>query len=109
MTPSPFTGEGRDGRARGDGIQSFGPTWHVVTADASSGVCAPAPAPIAPHPTSLLRRAMRAAQAGPVAALIAQVLLLANEFAPRVADGRGWAGCLHKNSSSPAKKKRRIW
>src|SRR5438270_4673892 len=68
MTPSPFTGEALDGQARGDGIQSFGGTWQVVAADASSGVAAPVAAPIAPHPVSLPGRVVRAVQAGPLAA-----------------------------------------
>lgn len=45
-----FSGDSAKGQANGDGIQSFGGTWHAVTARASSGTAAPAPAPAPSNP-----------------------------------------------------------
>jgi predicted lipoprotein with Yx(FWY)xxD motif len=45
-----FAGDSAKGQANGEGIQSFGGTWHVVAAKAPSGASAPAPTP-APEPT----------------------------------------------------------
>ena len=44
-----FAGDSAKGQANGDGIQSFGGTWHAVTAKTSSNTSAPAPMP-APTP-----------------------------------------------------------
>jgi predicted lipoprotein with Yx(FWY)xxD motif len=40
-----FAGDSTKGDANGEGIQSFGGTWHAVTAKASSGAATPAPSP----------------------------------------------------------------
>jgi predicted lipoprotein with Yx(FWY)xxD motif len=45
-----FAGDSAKGQAHGEGIQSFGGTWHVVTAKPSSGATAPAPAPTPTNP-----------------------------------------------------------
>jgi predicted lipoprotein with Yx(FWY)xxD motif len=47
-----YSGDGAKGQANGDGIKSFGGTWHVVTAKAptSAPAPAPAPAPTTPYP-----------------------------------------------------------
>ena len=45
-----FAGDASKGQANGEGIQSFGGTWHAVTAKGSSGAAAPAPAPMSPYP-----------------------------------------------------------
>jgi predicted lipoprotein with Yx(FWY)xxD motif len=48
-----FAGDSAKGQANGNGIQSFGGTWHAVTAKASTSATSPAPAPgPTPAPTS---------------------------------------------------------
>jgi predicted lipoprotein with Yx(FWY)xxD motif len=44
-----FAGDSAKGQANGDGIQSFGGTWHAVTAKVPTTTSAPAPTP-APTP-----------------------------------------------------------
>ena len=48
--PYRFAEDHRAGEAHGEGLQSFGGTWHAVTAAASPAKPAPSPAP-APSPT----------------------------------------------------------
>jgi predicted lipoprotein with Yx(FWY)xxD motif len=44
-----FSGDSASGQARGDGIRSFGGTWHAMTmAKAAASTPAPAPAPSSP-------------------------------------------------------------
>jgi predicted lipoprotein with Yx(FWY)xxD motif len=48
-----FAGDSAKGQANGNGIQSFGGTWHAVTAKPASAAPAPAPMPApAPAPTT---------------------------------------------------------
>jgi predicted lipoprotein with Yx(FWY)xxD motif len=44
-----FAGDSAKGQANGDGIQSFGGTWHAVTAKATTTTSAPAPTPTNPY------------------------------------------------------------
>jgi predicted lipoprotein with Yx(FWY)xxD motif len=44
-----FSGDSAKGQANGEGIVSFGGTWHVVPAKSGSGAAAPAPAPPSPY------------------------------------------------------------
>jgi predicted lipoprotein with Yx(FWY)xxD motif len=45
-----FAGDSAKGQANGEGITSFGGTWHAVTAKTSSGSSSPAPAPTTTNP-----------------------------------------------------------
>jgi predicted lipoprotein with Yx(FWY)xxD motif len=48
-----FSGDSAKGQANGNGIKSFGGTWHAVTAKAATSAPAPAAAPApAPAPTT---------------------------------------------------------
>jgi predicted lipoprotein with Yx(FWY)xxD motif len=45
-----FVGDSAKGNANGEGLQSFGGTWHVVTAKPSGTAVAPMPAPATTNP-----------------------------------------------------------
>jgi predicted lipoprotein with Yx(FWY)xxD motif len=47
-----YAGDGAKGQANGEGIQSFGGTWHAVTAKAPSGASSPAPTPTPTPPST---------------------------------------------------------
>ncbi|HEY3833235.1 MAG TPA: hypothetical protein VGO03_13140 [Acidimicrobiia bacterium] len=47
-----FAGDTAAGDANGDGLTSFGGTWHIVTTSASGAASTPAPAPAPATPTT---------------------------------------------------------
>ncbi|HEY1741011.1 MAG TPA: hypothetical protein VGI86_20015 [Acidimicrobiia bacterium] len=47
-----FSGDKAAGDANGDGLTSFGGTWHIVTTAASTGANTPTPAPAPATPTT---------------------------------------------------------